>query len=232
MEKKFLIDGMTCQACVQRVSDILNKEDNIEKVSVQLTAPQASIQYSGDLNLSELNTKLGHYTISNFDTDKAISSEESSYTYKPLFLVVGFILIVCLSVQFPFSDFSASLFMQHFMAGFFIAFSFFKFLDLKGFANSFSQYDILAKRLKLYAQSYPFIELFFGLAYLINFKLQLINIAVIIVLGIGTIGVIQSNLQKTKIQCACLGTVFNLPMSKLTIIENVSMILMAILMLL
>ena len=33
--------------------------------------------------------------------------------------------------------------MQYFMAGFFILFSFFKFLDMKGFARSYAMYDLL-----------------------------------------------------------------------------------------
>jgi hypothetical protein len=37
---------------------------------------------------------------------------------------------------------------------------------------------------------------------------------------------------KTKIQCACLGTVFQLPMSTVTIVEDVGMVLMAAFMLL
>jgi hypothetical protein len=44
---------------------------------------------------------------------------------------------------------------------------------------------------------------------------------------IGAIGVIQANFSKQTIQCACLGTVFNLPMSIVTVIENVSMAAMA-----
>ncbi len=40
--------------------------------------------------------------------------------------------------------------------------------------------------------------------------------------GISSIGVIQSVMKKRKIQCACLGTVFNLPMSTVAIIEKSS----------
>ena len=44
---------------------------------------------------------------------------------------------------------------------------------------------------------------------------------------ISIIGVLQSVLNKKKIQCACLGTVFNLPMSTVTIIEDALMIVMS-----
>ncbi|RYZ78221.1 MAG: heavy-metal-associated domain-containing protein, partial [Proteobacteria bacterium] len=44
-------------------------------------------------------------------------------------------------------------------------------------------------------------------------------------------GVLQSVLNKRKIQCACLGAVFNLPMSTVTIIEDGLMIAMSAVML-
>ena len=117
--------------------------------------------------------------------------------------------------------------MNYFMAGFFIVFSFFKLLDLKGFADSYSMYDIVAKKIKLYGLIYPFIELALGIAYLIAFNPIVTNTATIIVMGVSSIGVIQSVLKKQKIQCACLGAVFNLPMSTVTIIEDLLMIAMA-----
>ena len=43
-------------------------------------------------------------------------------------------------------------------------------------------------------------------------------------MSISIIGVLQSVLNKKKIQCACLGVVFDLPMSTVTIIEDALMI--------
>jgi hypothetical protein len=119
------------------------------------------------------------------------------------------------------------LLMNYFMAGFFLAFSFFKFLDLKGFAESYSMYDILAKKIKIYGFIYPFIELALGIAYLTSFKPTFTNSSTVIIMGISSIGVIKSVLNKRKIQCACLGAVFNLPMSTVTIIEDLLMVAMA-----
>lgn len=45
-------------------------------------------------------------------------------------------------------------------------------------------------------------------------------------------GVLQSVLFKRKIRCACLGDVFNLPMSTITVIEDALMIVMSAIMLL
>ena len=74
---------------------------------------------------------------------------------------------------------------------------------------------------------YPFVELGLGIAYLAHFNPLLTHWATIIVMGFSAIGVIKAVASKTKIQCACLGTVFKLPMSTVTIVEDVGMVLMA-----
>ena len=120
--------------------------------------------------------------------------------------------------------------MQHFMAGFFLVFSFFKMLNLKGFAESYVMYDVVAKRLPAWAYIYAFTELALGLAFLINFNPLITNSVTFVVMSISIIGVLQSVLNKKKIQCACLGAVFNLPMSTVTIIEDALMITMSAIM--
>jgi hypothetical protein len=117
--------------------------------------------------------------------------------------------------------------MNHFMAGFFLVFSFFKLLDLHGFADSYSTYDIIAKRWRGWAYLYAFIELGLGIAYLANVAILAVTAVTFVVMSISIVGVLQSVLNKRKIQCACLGAVFNLPMSTVTIIEDALMIVMS-----
>src|SRR5207253_2799497 len=114
-----------------------------------------------------------------------------------------------------------------FMAGFFLVFSFFKLLDLKGFAESYAMYDVLAKRIPTYGYVYPFLELALGVAYLTGFNPAATNWATVVIMGFSSIGVIQSVVDKKQIRCACLGAVFNLPMSTVTIIEDLLMVAMA-----
>ena len=122
--------------------------------------------------------------------------------------------------------------MRHFMAGFFLVFSFFKFLNLSGFANSYAVYDLLAAKWKGWGYIYPFVELGLGILYLINVAPFETNFITIVVLGLSSIGVIKSNLDKRQIKCACLGDVFNLPMSTVTIVEDLTMVGMAVVMVL
>jgi hypothetical protein len=86
---------------------------------------------------------------------------------------------------------------------------------------------VLAKRIPVWAYIYAFVELGLGIAYLINFNPFITNSITFIVMSISIVGVLQSVLNKKKIQCACLGAVFNLPMSTVTIIEDALMIAMS-----
>lgn len=243
MQTTYAIKGMTCGGCVARVKQLIESVPGVTEANVQLEPPHAKIVSTNGLNLSYLQNVLGKYEIS--PAQKIVESttiaetpfsatlpEKSIQTYKPLILIVAFIAGVTLLAQYPFTEFSPMLWMRNFMAGFFIVFAFFKLLDISGFAGSFAMYDVIAKRWKAWAYAYPFVELALGIAYLINFNPLITNMVTLIVLSIGTIGVVQSNLSKRPIKCACLGDVFNLPMSTVTIIENVSMLVMAGLMLL
>jgi copper chaperone CopZ len=117
--------------------------------------------------------------------------------------------------------------MRYFMAGFFLVFAFFKLLDVRAFASAYAGYDLLAARWQGWGLVYPFVELALGMAYLANYNPLLTNWATVIVMGFSAIGVIRAVTNKTQIQCACLGTVFKLPMSTVTIVEDVGMVLMA-----
>ena len=152
-------------------------------------------------------------------------------TFKPLILIFLFISGVSVIATIEGGQINLMKWMNYFMAGFFITFSFFKFLDLRAFADSYSMYDLLAKRVRTYGFVYPFIELAMGIAYLTHFAPSSTYIATIAVMGFSSLGVIQSVLDKNKIKCACLGAVFNLPMTTVTIIEDLLMVAMAVFML-
>lgn len=155
-------------------------------------------------------------------------------TYKPLFIIVGLILLPVLAVAYRHAvlgifDWRVS--MTHFMAGFFLVFSGLKLLDVPGFAKGYSTYDLLAQRVQAYGYVYPFLELALGLAFLTGFELFFTNIATVILMIFSGIGVVISLLQKRKFQCACLGTFIKVPLTKVTIVEDFGMAAMALVML-
>jgi len=231
----YVVSGMTCGGCVARVKATLAAfADNVE---VTLNPPQATLSNSG-ATLETLNAALasvGKYVLTNVPAkviQPANSNDEPPKgwfaTYYPLLLIIGFILLVTLSVQLNAESFNAEHWMMHFMAGFFLVFSFFKLLDVRGFASSYAMYDLLAMRVKAYGYAYPFIELGLGIAYLVAWQPLLTNWLTFIVMTFSSLGVIRSVLNKQKIRCACLGAVFNLPMSTVTIIEDLLMAGMAL----
>ena len=117
--------------------------------------------------------------------------------------------------------------MSNFMAGFFLVFSFFFFLNLRGFADSYSMYDVMARKWTGWGYVYAFVELVLGIAFLTGFNPILTNSVTFVVMSVSIVGVLQSVFNKRKIKCACLGDVFNLPMSTVTIIEDALMIAMS-----
>tara|TARA_B100000530_G_scaffold128859_1_gene80513 strand:- start:538 stop:837 length:300 start_codon:yes stop_codon:yes gene_type:complete len=89
-------------------------------------------------------------------------------------------------------------------------------------------YDPIAKTFPFYGWMYPFIETILGLLFLLRIQLFISLCVTITILGITTVGVTRSLMNKSNIQCACLGTALKLPMTKATFIENFIMIIMAV----
>lgn len=144
--------------------------------------------------------------------------------YKPLIIILIYCILLS-SVQL--SPLEPQKFMSNFMGYFLVFLSLFKFFDLKGFVEGFSTYDLITMRVRGYGYLYPFIEFSLGAAYLAQSNLFVVNvITVVIMLGSG-VGVLKSILSGQKIKCACLGTVLNVPLSTVSVLENFGMGAMA-----
>lgn len=240
MTHTYKITGMTCDGCEAKVKHRLLLVPGITTVYVSRETQIGTISMEHHIDLNTLQNALGNdgkYTISENVPEMMSNMTESDSkswieTYKPILLIFGYILAVVLLVQFQNEDFNLMQAMRHFMAGFFLVFSFFKLLNLKGFTESYAMYDVIAKQIPVWGYIYAFLELALGIAFLVDFNPFLTNLVTVIVMLASIIGVLQSVLNKRKIQCACLGAVFNLPMSTVTIIEDALMIIMSIAMLL
>ena len=125
------------------------------------------------------------------------------------------------------ASFTINKFMTDFMGLFYIVFSLFKFIDYRNFPGAFSRYDPIAKKFIGYGWAYPFIEVYLGINLLSGQHTVLTLLITLIVLGATTIGVLNNLFQKNFIQCACMGTAIQLPLTKATLVENVIMIGMA-----
>lgn len=244
MTHTFEVTGMTCEACEYKIKHLFSGIEGVKSVAVDRLSNAATVEMEKQISLNKFQEVVKPYSKYSVG-EKLINTtplfqEEAEKTwfetYRPLLLIFSFITGVSIikafhSNIFETAHFSWMHFMNNFMAGFFIVFSFFKFLNLKAFAESYAMYDLLAIKIPIYGLVYPFIELGLGLAYLTGFQPQFTNWATVIIMGFSSIGVIQSVIDKRKIRCACLGTVFNLPMSTVTIIEDLLMVGMSVLML-
>jgi copper chaperone CopZ len=237
MTQEFKIEGMTCQGCRSQVEKALAKATGVQKAYVSLEDQAATLVSDTKLDIAILRDILPEkYTIYNTTKAQVIEGATSHSTSTaaipskwkqlgPLFLILGYIAVA--SILLHRKDWDAKEIMLDFIGLFYIVFSFFKFLDLKGFTQSFKMYDPLAGKLTIYAWLYPFLELALGLAFLLRWQLLFAALVTLIILGITTLGVISVLSRKQSIQCACLGTTLKLPMTQATLIENLIMIVMA-----
>jgi copper chaperone CopZ len=229
--------NLRCQGCVDSIKSVLDAAPGVKSWSADVSSPEkiVTIESKDKLTFDAVNAllnKAGYQAKAEVtQPSPPVIDAEPPASYFPLLLILLYLLGVIAAIEWVQGTFHWERAMRHFMAGFFLVFSFFKLLNLTAFADSYQMYDIVAKRSRPYALAYPFIELLLGLAYLIDFQPRLTNIVTLIVMGVSTIGVLQSILSKKKIRCACLGAVFNLPMSVVTLVEDLLMLGMAAIML-
>ena len=252
----YALTGLHCGACVNKVTQALaplagGVEVTLQPMQVSLTkasadfeALKAAVENAGKYVLMPHSEPI---QLSNMAPDQSVRAPKAPFnvadensasswlaTYSPLLLILAYILGASLLVQIGMDGMAGVTTadtMRYFMAGFFLVFSFFKLMDIGAFANAYSAYDLLASRWHGWGMLYPFVELALGMAYLAHLNPLLTHWVTIIVMGFSAIGVIRAVASKTQIQCACLGTVFKLPMSTVTIVEDVGMVAMAAVML-
>jgi len=233
MKSVLQIYGMTCEGCKSSVEGKLGSLYGVDNVQVDLATGEAVIYSKNPISLSLIKETLPpKYSlikeeVVNLNTNGDLTLKESKIKQlKPLFIILGYIFIASISLNYK--NWNSSYAMLDFMGLFYIVFSFFKILDIKGFSMSFRMYDPLAKKAPIYGYIYPFIEVLLGVMFLTRFEVNIALVITVIILGVTTIGVTQTLLNKRAIKCACLGTSLNLPMTEATFIENALMIIMAL----
>jgi hypothetical protein len=162
---------------------------------------------------------------------KQMSSSEFSVIEFVKFALV-LLAIAAISVVLHLTYGSAGLidWLRWFMAVFFLVFGTFKLLGYRMFVDMFAGYDLVAERFKLYAGAYPFIELALGLGYLTGQFQPSIDWVTLLIMGVGAIGVSRELRRRTGIHCACLGNIIKLPLSTVSLVEDLGMGLMAVIM--
>lgn len=151
-------------------------------------------------------------------------------TYRALFVIIGLILLTSVLITIAQND-GWQNGMLRFMGGFFVVFAGLKLIDIPGFAKGYATYDLLAQKAYGYGYLYPFLELILGLLYLTRTELVFANLATVILMLFSGMGVAIKLMKHEKFECACLGTMIKVPLTKVTLIEDFGMAAMAALML-
>lgn len=235
MNYKFNIHGISCKSCIEKISSLLTNKVNA--TNIKFSANNTIIEFESmvGINVEELNSLLptiGDYKVSQFDNNTTTSmlthTEEEKPSYKPIYIIFAY--LIAINIIISAKTMQLTEFMPNFMASFFLVFSFFKLLDLEGFADGYSSYDIIARKFYQYGYVYPFLELAFGITYLLIPHNLYFNIAVLIVMLISSIGVIKAKFSKQQFYCACVGTFLKVPLGSIAIIEDLLMTVMALVM--
>jgi len=226
----YAIQGMHCVSCIDKIKTALQPIASI--VDITLEPPRITLSSEKPLALEALNAQLtnaGDYRLYPVaDTIVPAKTESGGFkAYYPILLIAGFITGVTLINNISTQGFNAMGWMNQFMAGFFLVFSAFKLLDINGFAEGYATYDLLAKRWFGYGFIYPFLELGLGLLYLLQWVPIFTQIFTVLLMGFSSLGVLRALAKKQTIRCACLGTVLNVPLSNITLIEDLLMVVLA-----
>ena len=222
------VAGMTCTSCVARIENALNGVTDVQHVHVDLKQGTAMVSGSDSLSRETLVQAVlgaGYSVIADevaeADTATAITSPNSVASFAPLLVAVALIGLGSLAAG------GGEGFLARFMGGFFLVFGGLKLLDLRGFVSAYAMYDVLAARVTAYGWVYPFVEVGLGLAYLAVPGEANLHLATLGLMSFSSVGVVLAVTRGEQLKCACMGTAFNLPMTTVTIVEDLGMAAMA-----
>ena len=147
--------------------------------------------------------------------------------YWPLACLIGVAGLAGWAIAAGAGETTMSSFMHAYMGVFLSIFALLKLFDLEGFKDGFAMYDLLARQQSAYGYVYPFIELGLGLAFLAHVAPQLTSIVTIVVFAFGALGVVLALRRGLDIDCPCMGNILSVPLSTVTLTEDLAMVAMA-----
>ena len=147
--------------------------------------------------------------------------------YRPLLVLIVVSALAGYAAALHF-NFTAMVWMHLFMGVFLCVFAMLKLFHPGAFADGFEMYDLLARRWRPYAYIYPYLELLLGLAYLAFFAPALTYVLTVLILGFSAVGVLSALRRGLDINCPCMGSVLDVPLSTVTLVEDLGMIFMAL----
>ena len=247
----YKINGATCQSCLKTISSKILELEAVNSID-QINLNSITIDFRSHLDLDQMNAFLMNtkYSISNEQkitpksNDLQVQEKTKLKDFIPLIVVLVYIFggaivlyklignsimnMSSMSQITSSSNDNIMSFMNYLMGLWFLIFAMFKFFDLSGFAEGYSQYDLIAKKWFGWGYVYPLVEVALGLAYLFSFQMLWTNVVTIVLMIIGAIGVWIKLYKKEKFQCACLGNIFKISLTQITLFKDISMAIMAL----
>jgi copper chaperone CopZ len=229
MQQQLTIEGMHCGGCVSKVKRILGSIPGVDGANVSLPNI-AVIDVTTKLSLPTIEAALkkeGSYEV----REGGPSVFERIRTFLPLICMFLAVVVWATVLSFPLGHHWTHDWMRHFMGGFFLLFGALKVSNLKNFAVMYKGYDLLAARAPVWGYVYPFVELSLGVLYTLDVYGTGTNIVTAVLMTFGAIGIVRKLQRGGDQTCACLGGFFSVPLTWVTVAENMLMAVMAVYML-
>jgi len=153
-----------------------------------------------------------------------VSFKEKFLTYLPVFYVYAFSLLISLNIVFFYSLNLRSLFL--FFLGFFsISFGVLKLINLKSYFESVLEYDFIVQKFNFYAYLIPIFEIVFGALFVLQKEYLFIEYLCIIFFTLNIVVIANALEKKRNFTCACMGGLFKIPLSYVSLLESLTMVL-------
>ena len=141
-------------------------------------------------------------------------------SYLPLFAVFGTSFFITTTLMQNF---------QVFMGISMCILAMLKLMDIEAFGLSFKKYDLISSRFEKWIYIYPFCELLIGISFLLSSPPTSIILIALIIGIFGMASVFKAiYLDKSKLNCACVGGYAKTPLGIISFIENFLMVGMGI----
>jgi copper chaperone CopZ len=219
---------MTCQKCVKRVTELLTP--HFTDVRVALDSGTLTVTAHEPVSAQDINTLLEATSYRVRPASKATLLSAHGKVFLPL-IIMTLLVILFTAAHTWWQGFSFHTVMQYFMAGYFFLFGGLKVYAWRGFIASYRRYDALAAYSLWYAALYPFLEIVLGVLYYFAVFPIAVNLFVFLLFMQKAESVYRAVQQGTTSTCACLGGAFSVPLTRVTVFEDVLMALMAFVML-
>lgn len=229
MKHRYYLTWVTCSSCEEKIRNARMSIGSVQSVNF-VNKQTVDITMDTHVSVEELQTKLNpleNYTVTEKEPENT-SSLSWLTVYRPLAMVFAIIALLTVLDHVIFSHSWGWDSMMRFMGRWFVVFALLKLINLPWFVDGFKSYDVLASRSSIYAWAYPFIELILGICFIIWFRVLWSSIVTLFIMVVGTVWIV--NALWRKLQCACIGSFFKLPLTKVTVFENIVMALMAVVM--